>query len=118
MYIDNRILPSLHGSLSAVLLSTLPVGIYEWPRHRSRVLAAPPLYSNLYKAGGIERAFGFHDLKPALNGLCNVSEGFLMGLSLREASWEGRDFGDVITGFILFYQDMQFHGISFNNGEI
>lgn len=46
----------------------------------------------------------------SIASVINIGNGLVTCLPLREAPWECRDFGHIITGFILFYQDMQFHG--------
>src|SRR3990172_4361189 len=116
MYTDNRILPSSHGSLSGGLLSSRCAETFGLPRRLNRALGLLPLHGDLDQAGGIKRLFGFHDFKPSFDGLCDVGNRLFACLSLRETAWKRGDFGNIITGFILFYQDMQFHNSSFSDG--
>jgi len=80
--------------------------------------AVKALNSDFNKVGRVEGLFGFHYFKPAFNGFFNVSDGFIISLTLRKTSGEGRHFSNIIAGLILFNLYMQFHLNSFLNRSI
>jgi hypothetical protein len=62
--------------------------------------------SNFDKTGRIIGLFGFHNLKPTLDGFLDVRNSFFIGLPLGQTSGKSRDFGDIISGLILLDDNM------------
>lgn len=109
MSIENRISSTLRGNLSGGRQTSRLSGIYVLLQLLNTVSGFHPLYCYFNKAVRVERLFGLHNLKPSFNCFFNIGNCFFAGFTLGKTAGKGRDFDYEISGFILFYYDMQFH---------
>ncbi len=113
MSTDNRVLSSSHENLFGGRQSILPSEIYGLHQNRSRVSVGCPSDSDFDQFIRVKGLFGFHDFKPAFNGLFDIGNGFFISRSLRKTAGKGRHFSNIVPCFVLFYYYMKFHSASF-----
>lgn len=101
----------LDGSLSVGLLSSQRAEVYGPSLRQGRASGCRSLNNNLNQATGVDFPLGFHYLKPALRCFFDVVNSLLHRLALGKASGKGWNLGNIISGFILFYQYMELHEI-------